>query len=222
MINKDLKKRIIDISYKKGTSHLGSCLQAVDIIESIYATKKESEPFILSSGHAALALYVVLEKHYEYNAAYLFNQHGVHPNRDMDHKIWASAGSLGHGIGIAVGYALSDRKRRVHCLISDGELAEGSVWEALRVAYENHLSNLIVHINDNGYGAYRETDGDLLHTQIMTLLPRVFIVPHITQSEFPFLQGIDAHYHVMTKDDYKLALEILNGKTTGNTEQLSA
>lgn len=209
MQNRDLKRRIIEISYKKGLSHLGSCLQAVDIIEGIYATKKEDEPFILSSGHAALALYVVLEKHYGYNAAHLFNQHGVHPNRDIDHKIWASAGSLGHGIGIALGYALSDRSRKVHCLISDGECAEGSVWEALRVAYEHNVNNLIIHLNDNGYGAYKETNGDLLNTMILAHLPRVFIVPHKTESEFPFLAGVDAHYYVMNKDDYKLAHELL-------------
>src|SRR2546427_251920 len=63
MTNKDLKKRIIEISYKNKLSHIGSCLTAVDIIDEIYAIKKPNEKFILSSGHAGLALYCVIEKY---------------------------------------------------------------------------------------------------------------------------------------------------------------
>lgn len=195
----------------KGLSHLGSCITAVDIIELIYSIKNNDEPFILSSGHAALALYAVLEKHYGYNAAHLFNQHGVHPNRDKTHKIWASTGSLGHGIGIAVGYALSNRQRKVYCLISDGECSEGSVWEALRVAYENDLGNLKIYINDNGYGAYKETDTELLNRMMTNFLPRVQInIVPTNVNQLPFLEGVGAHYYTMNKDDYKLAMEILS------------
>ena len=63
IVNKELKKRILEISYKKKLSHLGSCLTAVDIIDEIFKIKKPDEKFVLSSGHAALALYVVLEKY---------------------------------------------------------------------------------------------------------------------------------------------------------------
>jgi len=70
--NKDLKKRITNISYKKGLSHLGSVLTAVDIIKEIYDTKKEEDIFILSAGHAGLALYVVLEEKYGFDAEKYF------------------------------------------------------------------------------------------------------------------------------------------------------
>src|SRR3990167_1530072 len=124
--NRNLKRRIIEISYEKGLSHLGSCLTAVDIIKEIYDIKKPYEKFVLSSGHAGLALYVVGEKYFRdavdtcvsHSAEYLFSKHGVHPNRDR--HIDASSGSLGHGIGIAVGMALADRSKNVYCLISDG------------------------------------------------------------------------------------------------------
>ena len=65
-----LEQRIIDISYNEKIGHLSSTLNAVNIIDEIYATKQPDEPFILSSGHAALAMYVVQEKftehHYEH------------------------------------------------------------------------------------------------------------------------------------------------------------
>ena len=61
--NIDLKRRIIDLSFKHKASHIGSCLTAVDIIEEIFKKKKPTERFVLSNGHAAMALYVVLEKH---------------------------------------------------------------------------------------------------------------------------------------------------------------
>ena len=78
----DLKKRILEIAYKHKLSHLGSYLSAVGIINEIYKFKKPEDIFILSSGHAALALYVVLEKYEGKNAEELFLKHGGHPHRD--------------------------------------------------------------------------------------------------------------------------------------------
>ncbi|MEN6293828.1 MAG: hypothetical protein ABFD07_17660 [Methanobacterium sp.] len=84
----ELERRIIDISYKEKIGHLSSTLNAVNIIDEIYQTKKPNEPFILSSGHAALALYVVLEKYEGRDAEELFHKHGVHPHRDVDNGIY--------------------------------------------------------------------------------------------------------------------------------------
>ena len=68
-----LEKRIIDISYTNNIGHLSSNLNAVNIIDEIYSTKEKDEIFILSSGHAALALYVVMEKYENRDANYLFD-----------------------------------------------------------------------------------------------------------------------------------------------------
>ena len=84
----DLQKRILDISYKHKLSHLSSNLTAVGIIDEIYCLRKDNDPFILSSGHAGLALYVVLEKYYGLDAEKLFKKHGVHPNRDIKDKLY--------------------------------------------------------------------------------------------------------------------------------------
>ena len=200
VINK-LEKRIIDISFKYKTSHLGSCLTTVRLIDAIYQVKKPKDIFILSVGHAGLALYVVLEKNYGINAEYLFKKHGVHPNRDLGDKIIASTGSLGHGIGIAVGMAIANKKRNVYVLMSDGECAEGSVWEALRVASELRLDNLKVMVVCNGYSAYGKVDVNWLDMRLVNFFP--VICQRVNLYSGPeFLQGLKAHYHIMDKKDY--------------------
>lgn len=198
----ELEKRIVDISYKLGLSHIGSNLTAVNLIEKIYSIKKDDEPFILSSGHAGLALYVVLEKYQGLDAEALFKFHGVHPNRNEYHRIWASSGSLGHGIGIAVGMALANRERNVYVLLSDGECAEGSVWEALRIAGDQRLENLRIVVNANGWGAYGKVDQDLLDTRLQLFYPSLVVKTDMLYYP-PFLQGQKGHYHVLTEEEYK-------------------
>ena len=83
-----LEKRILEISYKHKLSHLGSCLTAVNIIDEIYKVKKPDEPFILSQGHAGVALYTILEKFEGKDAEELWKKHGTHPNRDLDDGIY--------------------------------------------------------------------------------------------------------------------------------------
>lgn len=200
--NKDLKRRIIEISYKHKQAHLGSCLTAVDIIKQIYDTKKPNDKFVLSSGHAALALYVVNESCGGRNAEEVFLHHGVHTDKCEECGLVNSSGSLGHGVGIAVGYALSDRSQNVFVLMSDGEVAEGSVWEALRIARDYDLNNLKTYLNFNGYGAYSAT--------YLEEMPKV-TETHVTNAAYlPFLQGQDAHYKVMNEKEYQQAMEILS------------
>ena len=126
MIEK-LQKRIIDITYVEKLSHLSSTLSALPIIKEIYDLKNEDDVFILSNGHAGLALYVVLEHKYNIDAVSLLHKHGIHPSKDLENKIYCSTGSLGSGLPIAVGHALADRSKNVYCLISDGEAAEGRI-----------------------------------------------------------------------------------------------
>lgn len=198
----DLKKRILDIAYKNKLSHLGSYLSSVEIIDEIYTNKHPNDIFILSSGHAALALYVVLEKHEGRDAEELFKKHGGHPHRDEENGLYCSTGSLGTGITIAVGRALANPKRKVHVLISDGEAAEGSIWEALRFIKENHVENIEVHVNINGYAAYDKVDVEYLVTRLKAFLPTINL--HFTTvNQAPFLKGLNAHYHIMSEEDYK-------------------
>jgi transketolase len=194
-------KRLLEISYKHKLSHLGSCLSCIEIIENIYNTKKKEDIFILSNGHAGLALYVILESKYGINAEDLLIKHGIHPCYDKVNKIYCSTGSLGLGVAIASGMALADRSRIVQCLISDGECAEGIVWETLAFKTKEGLNNLKVHVNMNGWSAYSKIDCNYLTKRLEAFCPDIII--HNTSSDvLPFLNGMDAHYYVMSDEDY--------------------
>lgn len=207
--NKDLKKRIVDISYKKGLSHIGSCLASIDVIEDIYKKKKPNDKFVLSNGHAGLALYVVLEKYFAFmDAEKLFDKHGVHPNRDIFNYIDCSSGSLGHGVGIAVGMALADRTREVYCTISDGEYMEGSVHEALRIQKDLYLANLHIYCIINGYSAYQKLNPMRIANELEynTWCHPVMVDMY----GYPtWLQTQEGHYRVLSKEDYEEMMAIL-------------
>lgn len=187
----ELHHRIIEISSKLGLAHLGSCLTSVNIIDEIYARKKPNEPFILSSGHAGLALYVVIEKYYGINAEKIFAHHGTHPDRCKECMLECSTGSLGHGIGIALGMALADRERQVYCLISDGECFEGTIWEVANVIKKYQVWNLKIYLNYNSWSAYDKVDEGMLNT-MMDLFP--FLRVRRTRVEEYGLSGLSAHY----------------------------
>jgi transketolase N-terminal domain/subunit len=89
----NLKKIILDIAYKNKLGHLGSYFSSVDVIDEIYSQMGKDDIFILSSGHAALALYACLEKYHGINAEEMFLKHGGHPHRDEENKIYCSTGS---------------------------------------------------------------------------------------------------------------------------------
>ena len=198
----DVERRVVDISYKEKIGHLSSNLNAVNIIEEIYKNKKANEPFILSSGHAALALDVVLEKYEGRDAEKLFHKHGVHPHRDLSDGIFCSTGSLGMGLTVATGYALADRNRKVHCLISDGEAGEGSIWESLRFIYEAKLDNLEVYVNVNGMIAYDFIDKEYIINRLRAFLPRINI-RETEPPKWPWAEGILTHYYVLKPEDYE-------------------
>ena len=194
MVN--LKKRILEIAYKHKLGHLGSYLSAADIVDEIYKNKNPEDIFILSSGHAALALYAALEKYEGKDAEELFLKHGGHPHRDEENGIYCSTGSLGLGITVAVGRALANKNRKVHVLISDGESAEGSIWESLRFIKENNLPNIEVYVN---------VDVKYLVDRLKVFLPTINI-RYTSVNQYPFLRGLNAHYHVMSEEDYKITL----------------
>lgn len=221
------KERILQISYENKLSHLGSCMSALDIIESIYDVKDADEKFVLSGGHAGLALYVVLEKHgLVDDAEEVLHRMGIHPERSREDHIDASTGSLGQGLPIAVGMALGDRSKNVYCTITDGEMAEGSIWESLRIMDKFNITNLKVVVNANGWSAYDSVDpyslqqaitGFGLHCVVVdghdqeTLkkalnydftLPTV-ILAKTSVERYTGLEGLDAHYKVLTKEQYE-------------------
>jgi transketolase len=196
-----LLRRIIDITYKEKISHLSSTLSAAPILEEIYAQRKDDEVVILSNGHAGLALYCILEQKYGVDPVALLHKHGIHPGKDLDNHLYCSTGSLGSGLPIAVGHAIATPDKKVYCMVSDGECAEGSIWEALRFIQERPLDNLEVYANINGMGAYDKIDVDYLVQRLQSFLPRI----HIRKSEpykWSFAQDLLTHYYVLKPEDY--------------------
>jgi transketolase len=229
---KSTRRRIIEICFKRKFTHIGSCLSAVDIIDVIYQIKRKEDKFILSNGHAGVALYAVLEKNkvITHETAEALN---VHPDRNLKYGIEVSTGSLGQGLPISIGIALANRTRQVYCLVSDGECMEGSVAESLRIAYLAKLDNLNIIVNTNGWGGIAAIDTTYL-TQFLegfgydakmidghdfikikqALQTKAegtpnLIIAETKSDQLPFLKGIDAHYYLMNAFDYQNAVRIL-------------
>jgi len=195
-----LQKKVIELSFKHKLSHIGSCLNAVDQIDTIYSIKEKDDVFVLGNAHAALALYVVLEKYGLGKAEDYIKECGVHQERGKN--IVVSGGSLGQAETVAVGIALANREKNVYLMTSDGACAEGSVWEALRIAAENKLENLRVIVIANGYSAYSKLDLDYLEQRLQSFYPVLFLKTNLY--DFPdWLQGLEGHYHTITDSEYK-------------------
>lgn len=146
---KPLIRRVITIDYTFGHRHAPSSLSALPIVAAIYDGMEPDDVFILSKGHAAAALYAVLEAH-----GFHPDITKVHPERDPANGVEITSGSLGHGLPIAVGMAWAKQMRgepgTVHVLMGDGECQEGTTWEAMNLADRLRITNLVVHIDFNG------------------------------------------------------------------------
>jgi transketolase len=161
---------ILDQSYRARVGHIGSALSVADIVAALYGRviripshkDPERDRFVLSKGHAALALYAALHLRGWISDAQL-NRYcadgsplGVHPEFGQEGVDFAT-GSLGQGLSMAVGCALAAKwdksERRVFVLLSDAECNEGSVWEAAMLASHHRLSNLVAVIDVNGQQA---------------------------------------------------------------------
>jgi transketolase len=201
-IIKKIKKRIIDITYQEKLSHLSSCLSSLPILYEIYEQKKDDEIFILSNGHAGLALYCILEYKYGIDPIMLLHKHGIHPGKDLKNKLYCSTGSLGSGLPIAVGHAVSNPNKNVYCMISDGECAEGSIWESLTFVYNNKIENIKIYVNINGMCAYDYVDVNYLVSRLKSFLPSINIILS-DPIDFNFAKGLTTHYHVLKEQDYK-------------------
>lgn len=196
----ELKRQIIELSYKHKLSHIGSCLSCVDQIDAVYELKEKDDLFVLGNAHAALALYVVLEKYGFGKAEKYIKDLGTHQERGK--AITVSGGSLGQAETIAVGLAMADRSKTVYLMTSDGACAEGSVWEALRIAAEQRLENLRVIVIANGYSAYSKIDLEYLEHRLKSFFPVFFVKTNLY--DFPdWLQGLDGHYIVLDDEKFK-------------------
>lgn len=170
--SEDIRKKTIELSCKSGAGHLAPSLSCVEILTTLFRdflnfNTNDSKDYsrdrlIFSKGHGAYAYYVIL------------NELGFLPNdeldnfyngasikgcltQNLDYMIEASTGSLGHGLPIAVGIAqafkMQNRSQKVVCIVGDGEMQEGSNFEALALAYRFKLDNLLLIVDANNLQA---------------------------------------------------------------------
>ncbi|MDM2734233.1 transketolase [Citrobacter sp. Ct235] len=171
-------KSLIDL----GFGHFGGCMSVVETLAVLYGEVMNIDPadpdwperdyFVLSKGHAGPALYSTLALKGYFPVAELstLNQNGTrlpsHPDRLKTRGVDATTGSLGQGISIAGGMALShklaQRTNRVFCIVGDGELNEGQCWEAFQFIAHHRLNNLTVFVDWNKQQLDGELD-DIIH-----------------------------------------------------------
>jgi|TARA_B110000971_G_scaffold198002_1_gene214289 transketolase len=168
-LNKDLRKKIVDMVIAGQDGHIPSAFSILDIITLLYRdilnfdSKNpewlDRDYFILSKGHGCLALYVNLHRHgfiTDNDIEMFCKQGGIlgeHPDRTKVPGAEASTGSLGHGlsfsVGIALGLKIQRKNNRMIVLLGDGECHEGTVWEAANVANNKKLGNLCAIVDWN-------------------------------------------------------------------------
>jgi transketolase len=164
-----IRKRIAELSFYAKSAHFGSSLSCIEILDAILRvanihpenlTAADRDRLIVSKGHAAMGVYATLEAHGLLSSALLSDYLGEgtalwgHVTRTVAAPIIdASTGALGHGLGLALGYAQAYRLKAlpgtVYCVLSDGELDEGSTWEAVLFAGARHFDNLVAMVDYN-------------------------------------------------------------------------
>lgn len=173
-----VRKNIITMAHDKKMAHVGSAFSMVEILVTLYFDILNIDPknpkfpdrdiFILSKGHACIALYNVLALRgffpMERLKTYCVFKSGLggHPDRRRLPGIEACTGALGHGLPIGIGMAVASRcdakRNKVVVLMGDGELNEGSVWEGALAAAQYRLDNIVVIIDRNGLQADSRTE----------------------------------------------------------------
>ncbi len=168
---KAIRQSVVRSLARAGSGHLGGSMSSADILTTLYFSVMRHDPanpswtgrdrFILSIGHIAPVLYATLAEAGYFPKDELLSLRKMgsrlqgHPGRDHGLPgLELSAGSLGQGLSVATGMAIAAKMdrldSRIYCLCGDGELQEGSVWEAAMAAAHHQLNNLVAVIDRNG------------------------------------------------------------------------
>jgi transketolase len=183
---RDYRKRILDISQQVAALHVAPAFSCIEITDLLYNTLMRREPtleyrdvFLMSKGHGCMIQYVILEEQGVLSKQDLDlyckpnGRLGAHPDYETP-GIVASTGSLGHGLGMATGQAYAEGLKGsdvlIYCVLSDGEFQEGSTWEAVMMAANLRLDNLIAFMDYNDFGGLeRMSEG---HPAFYPLVPK--------------------------------------------------
>lgn len=179
---------ILKMLTQAGSGHTGGSLSAADIVTALFFYKmrynpkdpfwRERDRFILSKGHAAPLLYATLARAGYFDPEILKTLRKIgsplqgHPNNKSLPGVEVSSGSLGQGLsvanGIALGLRLDSIDSRVYCLLGDGEIQEGQIWEAAMTAVHYHLDNICAIVDNNGL----QIDGPVKEVMRIDPLPQ--------------------------------------------------
>lgn len=258
IISKKIREMCLNINHISQTSHLGSSLSISDIVNVLFfeiiklnkinLNSSLRDKFILSKGHACLCIYVslFLKKIINKDDLYNYGKNNSLLMTHISHKVPGvefSTGSLGHGLPFATGKAFYAKKFKkkwhTYCLLSDGELNEGSNWESLLFASHHKLNNLSIIIDYNKIQSFGNTneiinlepleekfksmnldvsriDGHNLKTIFSSLKkksktkPKVIIADTIKGYGVKFLENkLEWHYKSLTFEQLNDALKIL-------------
>lgn len=213
-----LKKRLLEIVYEAQAPHIGSALSVLNILSAIYDSVDvekirnkavDRDRIILSKGHAVSSLWMILNKYkllsdeelktYYKNGSILMGHPSYYHN-----AIEYSTGALGHGLPISAGIALGLKRKgipaKVYCIVGDGEMQEGSNWEALMLIGHHKLDNIGVFIDRNKYGGSYPIDD---HCSLSPLYDKLASFGLMTTE-------IDGH------NEDELRFNIRNGNESGN------
>ena len=235
--------------YKKKSGHIGGSFSICELISYLYSNYGliKYNKLILSKGHAVPAIYAVLYELGVINSLDSFREIDSklqgHPDKTRMPEIHATTGSLGQGLSIAIGHALASKlygkNNKVFCIMGDGEMQEGQVWEAFMLAPKYNLYNLICFID------YNKAQGDGMVENILDLYnlydkiksfgwevfkvdghnideikaaaelpwgaPKCIIMNTIKGKGVSFMEGNnDWHSKIPSEEEYKLAKKELN------------
>jgi transketolase len=159
-LQKRLRRDILQASFDAHACHLGSALSALPILVDLFYVKQiKPEQFVFAKASGAGAFYAVLTDLGYFLKDKLSTYLHDFPLASKEVPgVVHSVGSIGHGLSVAAGMAWADRETDYYVLISDGELQEGSTWEALWWATKHELSNLHVIVDFNEYQACDKVD----------------------------------------------------------------
>lgn len=248
----NIRKSILTMKYKSQSSHIGSCYSIVEILYTLFEKKiRKSEnhidtfydKLVLSKAHASAALYATLAE-FNYIKQELLDEFYIdggslpgHLDRTKLSCLETSGGSLGHGLSVGIGMAIANPSAYVYVILGDGECNEGSVWEAVMLAAQLKIKNLIAIVDCNrlqGLGVTAkvidqsnlaeqwksfgwdcvEIDGhnlDLLNQEIaqsFKKIPKVVLCQTIKGKGVSFMEdSLQWHYKSPNEEQYLRALE---------------